>query len=467
LAFTSRFAHKPGRAALAALAVFVLALGARLVWVSLVDSPYDNISSDMAGYINRALQVAYGDSAPLPHPIAHPDIHYFAASRAGVDPWTANCPFYPPGAHMVYAAEMKLVGWSHHGAFLLLNCMWGAVVAPCALLLAVRIVPRLSVALVVGVVAALWYPLLAFSGYFSSEQPYAGALALSTWLLVRLVEQGKGAVATGAASGIAYLVRPQIVLTLFALAVVGGILLLRRRSRRLRLPVGRIVVAGAILTATVGWGALRYHRLSGGRWGLISDNGAVGRLGADTNYSRVRGVWRAPDGTPMSYLFESPTKAELGEHRELTFDGYVGDPAVIDRARRNEVHYMSAGDRIVRWLGNVRLLFDRGSLWPTSDHQGNGWRKTSYEVTHAILMVVLCPLTILGLVATARRPRVVTVVCAAQVLTMLIVAAFFCGEQRYRVPYDVFLLLLSLEGARWCVAMARATVARLRYQLLA
>ena len=45
----------------------------------------------------------------------------------------------------------------------------------------------------------MWYPLLAFSGFFSSEQPYAGAIAVSTWLLVRQIEGGKNPVSLGVA----------------------------------------------------------------------------------------------------------------------------------------------------------------------------------------------------------------------------------------------------------------------------
>lgn len=428
---------RPSTATLVAIGVFVLALSARLLWVAYVNSPFDNIFSDMGGYINRARQLAYGSGDPYP---------IFET-------------YYPPGTHFIYAAEMKLVGFDHHGPILALNCVWGAVVAPCASLLAMRIVPRAWVAATVGVVVALWYPLLAFAGFFSSEQPYAGALALSTWLLVRLVEQGKGAVATGLASAVAYLVRPQIVMTLAVLAVLGLLILLRRRLGRLaavlrldaapQLRLGRLVVAGMLLTAAVAYGALRYHALCG-RWELISDNSAVARLGADTNYAVVR--------SKEGFFFASPPKVENGETRELLVDGYVGDPVVINRARRNEVHYMSTGERVVRWIGNVRFLFAKNSLWPPSTQQGNGWRKVSYEATHAILLDVLCPLTLLGMIACAFRPRVVTVVCTAQVLSMLVVAAFFCGEQRYRVPYDAFLVLLSLEGIRGAISLGRMAV---------
>ena len=143
----TRLLRRPSAPALAALAVFLVALGARLLWVALVSSPFDNVFSDMAGYVNRAMQTAYGGAEPLPvlGPGHVSDPHVVMAAVAGVDPWTMQCPLYPPGAHLVYAAEMKLLGWSHHGPMLLVNCLWGAVVAPCAMLLAHRIVPRLAV----------------------------------------------------------------------------------------------------------------------------------------------------------------------------------------------------------------------------------------------------------------------------------------------------------------------------------
>jgi hypothetical protein len=416
----------------AALAVFAVALGLRLVWVARVDSPFDNIHSDMAGYINRARQAAYGAGDPFP---------IFAT-------------LYPPGAHLVYAAEMKLVGWTHHGPLLFLNCLWGAVVAPCTMLLALRIVPRLPGAVGLGLLAAAWYPVLAFAGFFSSEQPYAGAIALSAWLLVRQVESGKGAVALGVVSAVAYLVRPQIILTLAVLTLLGLFVLWRRPPRAPRLRVGRLVLAGAILTAAVAFGAVRYHSLSG-RWGLISDNSAMTRLWADTSYGEVRST--------SGFFFSPPPKVENGETRRLLVDGYVGDPVLLDRARRNEVQYMSLGERVVRWVRNVRFLFVNNQLWPDAEHVDRaGWRRAWYGACWNLLLVVLCPLTVLGMASCFRRPTVVLVVCTAHVLTMLVVAAFFFAEARYRVPYDIFLMLLSLEGARWAAEGARRLSSRLR-----
>jgi hypothetical protein len=63
------------------------------------------------------------------------------------------------------------------------------------------------------------------------------------------------------------------------------------------------------------------------------------------------------------------------------------------------------------------------------------------------------------MISCARRPTLVPLVCSAHVVTMLVVAAFFCGEQRYRVPYDLFIVLLAVAGARFLIRLADAVVA--------
>jgi hypothetical protein len=249
-------------------------------------------------------------------------------------------------------------------------------------------------------------------------------------------------------------------MTLAALTLIGVFVLWRRPPRAPRLRLATLLVAGGILTVTVASGAWRYHHLSGGRWGLISDNSTMTRLWADTNYGRVQARWRAPDGAVMSFLFESPPKAELGLHRELEITGYIGDSVQIEAARRNEVHYMTLGERLLRWAGNVRLLFVDNTLWPDSMHQGDGWRKAAFAASKWLLLAVLCPLALVGIASCAWRPRLVPLVCAAHVLTMIVVAAFFYAEQRYRVPYDLAIVILALEGARWMASSIRARIAR-------
>jgi hypothetical protein len=417
-----------------AFAVFALALAVRLVWVDAVESPYDNLWSDMGGYIRRALELAYGQ---------------------GDEPREFDT-LYPPGTHYIYAAEIALLGWKNHPLLLLINCVWGAAVAPCAMLLAERFVPRLWIAVVLGVAVALWHPLITFSGYFLSEQLYAGLLALSAWLLVRQVETGRSAIMLGVTTALAYLVRPPVLLTVLGLGAVGVYLVVRRPAGAPLLRPRQLARALAIFAAAVVFGAMRYHNLSD-RYGLISDNSAMQRLFADTDYGKVR-------SSDKGYFFAPTSKVQTGETRELSFPGYVGNPAPIEAARRAEVARMAFGVRVRRALTNMSQLFVRNDLWPEGTHLGKGWRRAAYDASRFVLLALVCPLALLGLVSTARRPRTALVVAAAHVLTALTSAAFFCGELRYRVPYDAFLMVLAVEGILFAVAGVRALAQRFRAQ---
>lgn len=415
--------HGRGRAALAGGAVFLFALAVRLLWIGFVESPFDNDWSDMGGYIHRALHVAYGEADSAPEFMT----------------------FCPPGTHLLLAAEMALIGWKHHATFLVVHAMWGAAVAPCATLLAARLVPRPWIAIAFGVVVAIWQPLLAFSGYFSSEQFDAVLLAVSSWLLVRHLESGRSTIALGVSTALAYLVRPQVLLTVVMLAVVGVVIMLRRPLGGPRLRRWQLMVSLSILGGAVACGAVRYQTITG-HGGLISDNSAMMRLFADTDYSKVRST--------AGFFFEAPSKVQAREHRELEVTGYVGLPAPLERARVQAVRRLTPAARIRRFAWNISLLFVDNDLWPENVHLGNAWRRAYNDVTKVLMLVLVCPLAVLGLVSCVRKPRSPLVIAAAHVLTAILVAGFFLGECRYRVPNDMFFLLLALEGGLWLVNLA-------------
>ena len=147
------------------------------------------------------------------------------------------------------------------------------------------------------------------------------------------------------------------------------------------------------------------------------------------------------------FFFESPPKAEIGEHRELYFDGYVGDPVLLDRARRNEVHYMSAAS--VSCAGRERAaLFVDNALWPDSTHVARpSWRWTWCDLSKKLVLAV-SPLVLLGIFSACAGPH-----CARR-------ARGACPDRarggrvllrRDALPRAVrfVLVLLALEGARW------------------
>ncbi len=419
-------------AATAAVAVFALALAIRVFWVEHVNDPYSNVYSDMQGYIDRARVLV--ESRPDPYP-------RFLA-------------FFPPGTHLVYALEMVLLGWPPKLPFLIVHCAWGALVAPCVLLMSLRVVPRawgawgLSAAVLFGVLAAAWQPQVTYCGFFSSEELSMGLFAVTSWLLARHIETGRGAVATGLCAGLAYLVRPQFLLTA-VLLVCGWIVALAMRmipprpfdTRRRR--VGLVV---AVFGLAVLMGAT-WHLALTQRPGLIADNEALQRLFADTDL----GVVGSSEGGRV-WVFSPPSKAQAGEIRRYDFDGYIGDRAKLERIRQELVRQRSLAWRVRHLVGSVELLMFRNDTWPESVSLERHSRRRAYADLFKKLLVALLPFVAIGLVSTALRPRLVLVIAAAQVVTVLAVAAFFWGEARHRVPYDSFLLLLALEGMRCAVS---------------
>jgi hypothetical protein len=215
-------------------------------------------------------------------------------------------------------------------------------------------------------------------------------------------------------------------------------------------------IALSILAVAVGYGAFRYHAISGRR-GLISDNGAMMRLFADTGYSKVR-------SSDKGYFFEPPSKVQAEEPRELLVTGYVGEPAPLERARRQEVERMTKAARVRRFAWNISLLFVDNELWPENTHLGGAprWRRVFNDVSKETMLAVVCPLALLGALSCARRRRTTLVIAVAQVFTALVVAGFYFGECRYRVPWDGFFLLLALEGGQWLVLLGRSRLRAMR-----
>lgn len=435
------------RLALAAALVLVLAVafGARVFWVLRVDNPFDNLYSDMGFYILRARWLANGEIPDFPRELA----------------------MYPPGTHTLYAAEMLLIGWKHPLPFALVHCMWGALVAPCSLLLARRVTPSLWVAALTALLMAVWQPQLVYSGFFSSEQLACGLFALTAWLMVRLAETRSGvtpaagaarAVACGLAAGITYLVRPQFALTA---ALLGAAWLFAAWRRRGVSPPPRWREAAlffGLLGLAVAGGAIRYASIAH-RPGLIADEDALQRLFADTEIGQVSS-WQGG----RRWTFIPPSKIATGEMREYGFEGYIGDRDKLDLGRRQFLRGKPLSFRLRHLLSNVDLLVERNWLWPENDHVDSSPRRRAYSDFFESLVRRLLPLAAIGMLSAAWRRTPVLVVASAYVVTAVAVAAFFWGEMRYRVPYDTFLVLLALEGARLLLASGARLARALRVE---
>lgn len=413
------------RAASPAL-VSALALVVRTAWLLGWQNPADTVYSDMGGYIGRAQRVIEGGDAEV-------------------------C--FPPGGHGFYALEMMAFGTDGLAAMGWVHVVIGAAIAPLALLTARHVLKHEASAIAVGVMVALWQPLLAYGGYFSSELPFAFFLAIGAWAVARWAATGRGALLGGLALGIAYLIRPPILL---AAALVSAWSIAR-------LPAKKAVIAFALpLLLAVGYGANRYHDLTG-KWSLISDNGAVQSFFAWTDYRLLIGTVVKSNGKERVTKFQPPSRTkEEGFTVPFEFTGDHCEPAPLLAERDRVIATSSVVQLAGRAARNVRYLAYGNTLWPERNQAKEGLRKTLHLHWPKLVSWGLVPLTLLGLGVVVSRIRRhaepsqrAAEVLAWFVIALVLGAAAYTGELRYRVPYDPLLLVFAAVAVEAAVGRMR------------
>jgi hypothetical protein len=403
------------------IGVFALAFGVRLAWILEVQHPLDAIYSDMGGYVERAERLLF--HMPLP-----------------VDPRVLT--IYPWGAHVLMALEFQVVGRHAVTAIAVAHAIIGAVPAPCMVALSLRLVPSRAVALLVGVIVALWYPQVAFAGFFLSEMWFSAAIALHAVLTVREWRRPYGRLAVGLVSAIAFVVRPQFLMTWGLDMLARAISLVRRGG--LASATGALVWLSIPMAVAIGASSVRLHHLSG-HWGVISENDEMRRLFAETDICEIHSTWSAPDGETIRYWFALPSRQARGPMDSVTFDGFISDPKILRQIRLEKTRGVPWTARVVRTIGNVRLLVTGNLPWPESNYKDPPWRLTLQTSFRDALLYAVLPLCGVGLML-GRHNRTAWV-AAANLGTAVFSAAIFFSEARYHVPYDPFAILLAVAGA--------------------
>jgi hypothetical protein len=304
---------------------------------------------------------------------------------------------------------------------------------------------------------------VAFSAFFSSEVWFSAAIALQAWLTGVYWRRPPALMLVGAGSAAAFVVRPQFLLT-WAIEMTARTLWLlwRRGVRTAARDVAWLVLPAALALSLT---SVRFHRLTG-HFGLMNESGA-NRLWADTDVCQIQSKWRTPNGEEWNYWFSPPSKPARKPSDTVSFEGYIVDPDILERIRQERVRGVPWRSRLLRKLGNVKLLLLGNLPWPESNYRDpvsliglSPWvtRVWLQETFRDVLLFAVLPLTAIGL-ALGPRNRTMLIL-AANFTTLVIAAAFFFGEARYHVPYDPFAIVLAVVGVRELFVRARRVLSR-------
>ncbi|MEZ4427647.1 MAG: hypothetical protein R3A51_08180 [Nannocystaceae bacterium] len=475
-----RAPFRPSRRALVIL--ILLALATRLLWVLWLHPPTAFVYSDMGGYVKRAVDLA----------------------EQGFVPGTRHLAWQAYGTHYLLGAILKIIGTQYLYAAGLFWGLMGAAAVPITYLLACRVCTRPWMPLVVGIAALCWYPNLSTSGFFLSEPP---ALFFGSWATLRLVillQDGKGAWHAGIVSALAFTVRPQ--LALFFVLTVGLWLLVRKRPEvRARLP--HVAIVGACLAAIFAFSMWRFHEHTG-EWGgiaeaananntasrchnprtqvfankrlfdrshTIDDGRLIGIIPFQTRFKKVShdsflGM-RPALGTKEKEFTVTverrdgksevvPVKVGNGGW-SIKFVGYIGDREIHRALQKLCVRETGLLEQLRYGLVNLTGLWIYNAQWPDSARHHKLFGRYAVASIWVFNLVILLPSLLgLGLALARARQNPGLAICALQLVGLFCVSAYFFGSIRLRTPYDVYAIILAVEGYGWIVALVRRKLGR-------
>jgi hypothetical protein len=443
---------------------FWLLLGAavlsRLAWVLWVHPPREHVFSDMAHYVHRAglvagFEVERGDRMMV---------------------WQAW------GTHVLLAIPLLLLG-PGQSALEFAGLMWAGFSAGTVVLgyqLAARVLPGSGrgwhwPAIAVGLALLCWVPLLSHTGFFVSETPYACALLATTLGVVRVLQDGRGALSAGLWAAFAFALRPQSAVFFVLLALAWAVE--RARSRPDHAPTNAptakhalLLLAPLLVVVAISMVRVRVHT---GRFGGVAENASM-NLTAGRCHNIVTRAWSSEaelesaqqtGSPPPDRRISLPGFRALGregpEHplalrpalggEAIDMVGYIGDREIHREIRKRCYAATGVGGQIHYSITNVALLWLIARPWPESSDR-DAPEMLPVAVRGRQIAAALAPLSLLGMFvllwrfararAGARDRLGGGVVCALQFASLLIVAAVFFGDPRLRVPYDPYAIIL-------------------------
>ena len=421
-----------------AAAIFVVALAVRLVHVYLLSgSPFfDTLLGDAKGYDEWARRIAGGE-------------------------WIGTDVFYQAPLYPYFLGVVFKVFGHHLGALRVIQAMVGA--GSCALLgLAGYRLFSIAVGAIAGFALALYAPALFCDALIQKSVLDLFFLALSLWLVGRLVDDPRGRrdwLALGLAMGGLSLTRENalvFVVVIVAWALARSVGTLRTRADF----VASFLVGLAIVLLPV---ALRNYAVGGGFYLTTSQFGPNFFIGnnpqADGTYASLRFGRGAPE-------YERTDATELAEHargRTLTpaeVSSYWTDRG-LDFVTGHPGAWLALMARKAALLVNATEMLDTEAQ---ESHAEWSWPlRVGGLFGH---FGVLAPLACVGLVLSWRQRSRLAVLYSLLIAYAASVLLFYVFA-RYRLPLVPLLLLFAADGVSRLRAWLRTADVRTRTSLLA
>ena len=423
----------------AAWSVAGLAVVVRLAWVAYgMRTP--RALADPALYLYSALQIACGRGYVA-----------LAGAPCAVGDHPRPTSYYPPGYPLYLGGQqwvLKHLGLGAHtlGATGVAQSLMGGVAVLAVFVVGRRMGGR-AVGVAAGLVLALWPNLVVYSGLLLSETLFVTLLAVSLAALFTMNDQARWhwgrAVLAGGSFGLACMVRPQVLLTLPALALAWAV----SRTGWRQVLARSAVLAVGVLVMSVPW-AVRNYSVFGAFVPFSTNGGDNLCVGF---HPRATGGFEIPAYCDTGEFYTDGVAAELRRDKETRALALKWL-----RAHPGELPALSGRKMWVTYRTDTDGLYAAVSFG--SDQFMGGSFRTAQHVVDLVWGALLAA-AVLGLFVTLGRgwgrrrldPTALCVVMAT--LAGAAVPVLFFGDPRFKLGAAPLLAVLAgvtlTVGRRW------------------
>jgi len=412
------------------LLVYACGIGVRLMYTLIIQPPENFIYSDMGLYVGLARRIAAKMTlgpADVTHPLGYSEFLAFmmssgyTLSRALAVQIVVTC---------LVPLAIGLLGWAAYGR---------------------------RTGLLAIVFSSLYFPFIEYGALFLSEIHFIFwmTLAFAGFFGARRVRRPWVAIALSAAAGFALSVATSLKSVALPAAVLffvaDGVALLLKRSGADSRPAPAFdrlkpwLIRGAVVAVAAAplLGALARVCTTANRGRFCITGNKVGSDFLLGHYGRVVDVeWKAPGGQDQ-FRFGSP--GALLRH----YEEHASVPFSMTDSERNKVEAWRwigkhPGEAAVLSLDHIYDTFFGASAWPTFN--SGSWPYTNLS-QYAFIIFLFAP-TVLACARLAKRgwrPVLTsrTLLVLAPIVALTIIVAIATGEVRYRIPFDIFFIVIA------------------------
>lgn len=392
--------------------VFVLLLGLliRLTFVFLYHQPEKFLFSDMQGYFDRAMELKFEKAD---------EIFYS---------------FYPPAAHVAYSVMMgsrDVFFWIKlYNVFLSIST--------CILiyLITLRLFGRLAGYISV-VIASFNYLFIEFTGYVISEILFMFLLALMFYFFLLSITAKKQVLRWlfSFLAGLSLMSAAATKSSILLFVIFFGLWwLLNFRKYKIFSNLFFYIVGFLPLFIIL---AIRLHSLTG-EYGVVSTNGGFNFF---QGRSHIRDVTFRDTINRTEFFFASPMSDLNNYTYNDTFNVGPYDSKFFYK-KGWEIAKQNIPLTIKYSLKHCSDLFTSARMWPSYvlDKQ---WQILGLIGNVAFVILIIVPAFFIVFIHFKTLYKGLGIIVTFPILVIMLVSMFFYGDPRFRIPYDVFFIILA------------------------